>query len=448
LHQRDLLLRKDSLSLRMNLPHFIAKRIAFSRSKSFTKVIVRIAIAAIALSLSIMLITSLIINGFKHEISTKVFGFWGHIHITDVNVNRSFEQIPISKSAEYISGIEDIEWLEYQTPVKILGFEMAGRYKTTKTNGGVQHVQPFVYTAGILKTSKDFGAIQIKGVDDTFDWAYLPNFIVEGAPLDLSGDINNGIIVSSYTANKLQLKVDQRIKITTLKNNESLSRAFKVKGIYNTGLEEYDKQFAIIDMRKAQNMLQWDEDDISGLEVYLEDIQDLDIISEYLYQDVVPGRVYAETIRSKFPSIFEWLKLQDINENMLLYLMIIVAVINMITALLILILERTHMIGLLKALGGSNWQIRKIFLYNAGYIIFFGMIIGNVLGLGIGYLQQTYHFISLDEASYYLSYAPILFNWKALILINLFCFVTTIIFLIIPTYLITNISPIKTLRFE
>ncbi|MFT4537335.1 MAG: lipoprotein-releasing system permease protein [Saprospiraceae bacterium] len=432
----------------MNLPHFVAKRIAFSRSRSFTKVIVRIAIAAIALSLTIMILTTMIINGFKNEISTKVFGFWGHIHITDINVNRSFEQIPISKTADYIPDIEDIEWLEYQTPVKVLGYELAGRYTTTRTNGGVKHVQPFVYTAGIIKTKKDFGAIQIKGVDEKFDWNYLPNFIIEGEALDLKNEVSSGIIVSSFTARQMQLKVGQRIKITTLKNNESLNRAFIVKGIYNTGLEEYDKQFAIIDMRKAQDMLQWNEDDISGIEVFLEDIADLDIINEYLYNDVVPGRIYAETISSKFPSIFEWLKLQDINENLLLYLMVIVAVINMITALLILILERTHMIGLLKALGSTNWQIRKIFLYNAGYIIFSGIIVGNILGLGIGYLQYSTHFITLDEASYYLSYAPILFNWEAIILINFFCFLFTIMFLILPTYLVTSISPIKTLRFE
>ncbi len=432
----------------MNLPHFVAKRIAFSKSRSFTKVIVKIAIAAIALSLSIMILTTMIISGFKNEISTKVFGFWGHIHITDVNVNRSFEQIPISKSAEYIPNIEDIEWLEYQTPVKVLGYELAGRYTTTRTNGGVKHVQPFVYTAGIIKTKKDFGAIQLKGVDKKFDWDYLPNFIIEGESLDLKDDVSSGIIVSSITANQMQLKVGQRIKITTLKNNESLNRAFVVKGIYNTGLEEYDKQFAIIDMRKAQGMLQWGTDDVSGIEVFLEDIADLDIINEYLYNDVVPSRIYTETISSKFPSIFEWLKLQDINENLLLYLMIIVAVINMITALLILILERTHMIGLLKALGSTNWQIRKIFLYNAGYIIFSGIIVGNILGLGIGYIQYTTHFITLDEASYYLSYAPILFNWKSIILINIFCFLFTLIFLIIPTYLVTSISPIKTLRFE
>lgn len=432
----------------MNLSHFIAKRIAFSKSKSFTKVIVRIAIAAIALSLATMLITTLIISGFKKEISSKVFGFWGHIHITDTNINRSFEQIPISKSEDYIEKIEEIEWLNYQVPVTVLGYEMIGKYKIKRTKGGVAHVQPFTWVAGIISTKKEFGAIQLKGVDENFDWDYLPNFLVEGEELKFGDDDDNGIVVSRVTARALQLKVGQRIRFSTIMNNEQQKRVFVVKGIYNTGLEEYDKRFAIADLRKTQAMLGWGSDDVSGIEVFLEDIEDLDITNEYIYNHILPARLYSETIRTKFPSIFEWLKLQDINEDLLLWLMLIVAIINMITALLILILERTHMIGLLKALGSSNWQIRKIFVYNAAYIIFFGLIIGNILGLGICFLQDQTHFITLDEASYYLSYAPVQFNWGAILIINLFCFFTTVLFLILPTYIVTSIDPIKTLRFE
>lgn len=431
----------------MNLAHFIARRIAFSKSKSFTKVIVRIAIAAIALSLATMIITTLIISGFKKEISSKVFGFWGHIHITDTNINRTFEQVPISKSDEYIAEIMDIKWLEYQVPVSVLGYEMIGKYKSKRTEGGVNHVQPFVWVAGILSTKKEFGAIQLKGVDENFDWDYLPDFIVEGEPLQF-GDEDNGLIVSKVTAKALELKVGQRVQVSTLRNNEQLKRAFVIKGIYNTGLEEYDKRFAIADLRKTQNMMGWEGDQVSGIEVFLEDIADLDIINEYIYNDVLPARLYSETIRTKFPSIFEWLKLQDINEDLLLWLMLIVAIINMITALLILILERTHMIGILKALGGTNWQIRKIFIYNAAYIIFFGLIIGNILGLGICFIQDQTHFIALDEASYYLSFAPVQFNWSSILLINVLCFFVTVLFLVLPTYIITNINPIKTIRFE
>lgn len=431
----------------MNLSHFVARRIAFSKSKSFTKVIVRIAIAAIALSLATMIITTLIISGFKKEISSKVFGFWGHIHITDTNINRSFEQIPISKSADYIDEIVDVEWLEYQVPVSVLGYEMIGKYKNKRTIGGVNHVQPFVWVAGILSTKKEFGAIQLKGVDENFDWDYLPNFIVEGEQLQFD-DEDNGLIVSKVTAKALELKVGQRVQVSTLRNKEQLKRAFVIKGIYNTGLEEYDRRFAIADLRKAQNILGWESDEVTGIEVFLEDIEDLEIINEYIYNEILPARLYSETIRTKFPSIFEWLKLQDINEDLLLWLMLVVAIINMITALLILILERTHMVGLLKALGSTNWQIRKIFIYNAAYIIFFGLIIGNILGLGICFIQDQTHFITLDEASYYLSYAPVRFNWGSVVLINFFCFFLTVIFLVLPTYIITNINPIKTLRFE
>ena len=432
----------------MNLSHFIAKRIAFSKSKSFTKVIVRIAIAAIALSLATMIITTLIISGFKNEISSKVFGFWGHIHITDTNINRSLEQIPISKSDDYIEEIEEIEWINYQVPATVLGYEVIGKYNSKRTLGGVKHVQPFVWVAGIIKTKKEFGAIQLKGVDEKFDWDYLPEFIVEGEQLEYGEEADNGLIVSKVTARAMDLKVGQRVQVSTLRNNEELKRAFVIKGIYNTGLEEYDKKFAIADLRKTQNMLGWEHDDVTGIEVFVEEIEDLDLINEYVYQEILPARLYSETIRTKFPSIFEWLKLQDINEDLLLWLMLVVAIINMITALLILILERTHMIGLLKALGSTNWQIRKIFIYNAAYIIFFGLVIGNILGLGICFIQDQTHFITLDEASYYLSYAPVKFNWGSVLLINVFCFFLTVIFLVLPTYIITNINPIKTLRFE
>ncbi|MDF1698911.1 MAG: FtsX-like permease family protein [Saprospiraceae bacterium] len=432
----------------MNLPHFVARRIAFSRSKSFTKVIVRIAIAAIALSLATMIITTLIIGGFKKEISSKVFGFWGHIHITDTNINRTFEQIPISKSADYIDKIVEIEWLNYQVPVSVLGFEMIGKYKIKRTAGGVRHVQPFAWSAGIIKTKKEFGAVQLKGVDESFDWQYLPDFIVEGEPLDFNDENDNGLIVSKVMARALELKIGQRVQVSTLRENKELKRAFVIKGIYNTGLEEYDKKFAIADLRKIQGMLDWGSDEVSGIEVFLDEIEDLELVNEYIYNEILPARLYSETIRTKFPSIFEWLKLQDINEDLLLWLMLVVAIINMITALLILILERTHMIGLLKALGSTNWQIRKIFVYNAAYIILFGLLIGNILGLGICFLQDQTHFITLDEASYYLSYAPVQFNWFSILLVNVFCFFTTVVFLILPTYIVTSINPIKTLRFE
>ncbi len=432
----------------MNVSHFIAKRLAFSKSQSFVRVIIRIATIAVAISLAVMILTSLIINGFKKEISSKVFGFWGHIHITDTNVNRTFEQIPISKNGDLLDKIKGIKYIEYQSPVTYFGREVRGKYKTQRTKGGVRLVQPFAMAPGVMSTKKDFGAIILKGIDKTFEWDYFPEFIVDGDTLTLTGDLENGIIVSSITAREMQLKVGQKIRVSFIRNGDQIKRVFRVKGIYNTGLEEYDKRFALVDLRKVQGILGWKDDEITGYEVFVDDIDDLDIINDYIYNEILPARYYSESIRSKFPSIFEWLKLQDINEDLLMWLMIIVGAINMITALLILILERSHMIGVLKSLGATNRQIQKVFLYHAMYIILAGMLIGNLLGLGIGALQYYTRFIKLDETSYYLSYAPVLFDPGAILLINLLCITLILSFLIVPTFLVTKILPVKTLRFE
>lgn len=432
----------------MNFPHFVAKRIAFSNSKSFTKVIIRIAIAAVAISVATMLITSATITGFKEQIQSKVFGFWGHIHITDTNINRTFEQVPISKSSDYLEDIQDIGQLEYQAPLYIFGKEQIGKYKLKTTLGGVKHMQPFALAPGIISTKKEFGAIILKGVDSSFDWDMLPDFIVEGEKLEWGDTESQEIIVSSVTARKLDISVGQRFIVSFIKDGEQLKRRFIVKGIYNTGLEEYDKRFALVDLRKVQGILDWDTDQVTGFEVFLDSPQDLDVISEYIYQDILPPRMYTETIKSKFPSIFEWLKLQDINGVIILVLMIIVAIINMITVLLVFILERTRMIGLLKALGSDDWTVRWVFLYNAGYIIFFGLFFGNVFGLGICFLQDKFQFLKLDEANYYLSYAPVLLKFWTWALINIATFVVTLVFLIIPTHLVSKINPVKALEFD
>jgi len=432
----------------MNFGHFIAHRIAFSKSISFTKVIVRIAIAAIALSLATMILTTSIVQGFKKEISSKVFGFWGHIHITDTNINRTFEAVPIIKDQPYLEEIKEIGGLEYQLPASIMGNEVDGKYQMVETQGGVAHVQPFILSYGILSTSKEFGAIVLKGIDEDFDWEYLSDFVIKGRPVNLDDGESSELVISAVTARTMQIDTGQRVQVSFIRDNEQIKRAFKVVGIYNTGLEEYDKTIALCDMRKLQGIMGWSEDEVYGYEVFLDNIEDLDILNEYIYQEILPARLYSESIKTKFPSIFEWLKLTDINEDVMFWLMLIVAIINMITALLIFILERTHMIGVLKALGSKNWQVRKIFLYNAGYIILFGLIFGNILGLGIAAIQYFTHVIKLDEANYYLTYAPILFNWTSIILLNVLCFVIILIFLIIPTYLVTRIDPIKTLRFE
>ena len=411
--------------------------------------IIRIAIVAVALSLSIMIIATSLINGFKKEISEKVFGFWGHIHITDTYVNRSIEAVPIDKNLGFYNSIDSISQVFYPADKTFLGFRIGEEKVQQLTKGGVQRIQSFTHLPGIINTKKEFEGIILKGVGLDFDWSYIKEYLVEGKGLDLVDSVqSNGIIISKSTSNRLNLKLDDQFRIHFVINGNQLIRKFKIQGIYKTGLEEYDKQFAIVDMRKIQQLLGWNPNQVGGFEVFVEHIDDIDPISEYIYVDELPANLYSESIRSKFPQIFEWLELQNINEGTILTLMIIVAVINMITALLILILERTKMIGILKSLGARDWKIRNIFLIQAAYITMIGLFFGNLIGIGICLLQKYFKFISLNEANYYLNFAPIHFDYFTIFLLNLATLAIILITLIVPTYLVSKISPVKSLRFD
>lgn len=433
----------------MNIEHFIAKRIAFTNSASFTKVIIRIAMAAIAVSLTVMILTTAIISGFKREITDKIFGFWGHIHITDSNINRNFELTAIQLDETKYQDILDIKQIEYQINAEILGFPIEGKAIDKVTRGGVKGVHPYIMLPGLLSTRENFHGVLLKGIDKDYDWQKMQKFIIDGDKISyLPDSTSNDLLISKNIATQLNIKTGDKVVLSFIRENAQIKKRFQVCGVYNTGLEEYDKRFGLVDLAKIQEILGWPTSDVQGLEVVLDDVKDLDIISEYIYYEVLPQQYYAETIRSKFPSIFEWLNLQDINEKIILQLMILVAIINMVTVLLILILERTQMIGILKSLGMSNFSIRKIFLYNAGYIIFFGLLFGNVLGIGIALLQQHTQFIQLDEANYYLSTAPIALNLWTVIWINIATLVVTLVFLIIPTMLVSRITPVKALKFD
>ncbi|MFZ1748592.1 MAG: FtsX-like permease family protein [Saprospiraceae bacterium] len=432
----------------MNIEHFIAKRMATSKDGSFTKVIIGIAIAAIAISMTVMILTTATIAGFKEEITNKIFGFWGHIHITDSNINRNFELTPISRNEPFYDTIADIKKIDYQIPAKILGIPLKGKSMEMTTLGGVKSLHPYIILPGLLSTKENFHGVLLKGLDTTYDASMMTPFIKEGRFIKYSADgASPEMLISRNIADKMQIKTGDKVIMSFIRDNSQIKKRFEVCGIYNTGLEEYDRRLCIVDIAKIREILQWPTENIQGMEVILDDVRDLDIISEYIYYEVVPQKFYAESIRSKFPSIFEWLNLQDINEKIILQLMVLVAIINMITVLLILILERTQMIGILKSLGMNNWGIRKIFIYNAGYIILYGMLIGNVIGVGICLLQKKFQFISLDEANYYLSTAPISIHWSNILLINVGTMAVTLIFLILPTMLVTRITPVKALRF-
>lgn len=417
---------------------------AASGQKSFARLIIRIAITAVALSIAVMLIATSLIKGFKSEISAKMFGFWGHIHITSVQQATTYEPIPISANQPFLSRLKGVK------NVPLLEPNFFDRLQNrTETRGGIRHVQVYATKAGIIKTKDNFEGIVLKGIGADFDWSFVEQNLVEGRKINLCAtDSCHDILISQSTANRLQIKTGSKFIVHFVRNNAQEQRLFQVCGIYKTGLEEYDKKFALVDIAHIQSLLGWSENQIAGFEVFTDNLSDLNSIQEYVYNELITNDLSSQTIRQEEPAIFDWLDLQDVNEQVILILMVVVSIINMVTALLILILERTNMIGTLKALGTTNWRIQKIFLYYGVIIIFMGLLIGNAIGLGLGWLEQKYKFIHLSEVDYYLSYAPIQFDFWTILLLNIGTLIITTLFLLLPTFMVLSITPVKAIRFK
>jgi len=431
----------------MNFESFIARRVATAGQQSFSRLIIRIAVIAVALSVAVMIISTALIAGFKKEISTKIFGFWGHIHITDTDINQNLlDADPIQANQDFYPTLDTIGRIPYTEYREFLGQVIR---RQVLTEGGVRHIQVYALKPGIIKVKEEIEGIILKGVGSDFDWTFMNQYLVEGEKLNLSDTATSSeILISRQTSDRLRIGIKDRFIVHFVQEGQQLKRRFTVAGIYKTGLEEYDQKFAIVDIRQIQRLRNWSENQVSGFEVFIDDIDDLGPMAEYIYFEKLPSDLYAETIREKLPEIFEWLDLQDINEVVILSLMVVVAIINMITALMILILERTNMIGTLKAIGATNWTIRKIFLYYAAYIVGVGLFWGNLAGIGLCLLQERFQFVKLEEENYYLSVAPIDLNLWAILLLNLATLLITLFFLIIPSYLVTSISPVKAIRFK
>lgn len=431
----------------MNVPFFIAKHVATSGQQSFSRLIIRIAVVAVALSVAVMIAATALIAGFKKEISSKIFGFWGHIHITDTDIDRNLlDSRPIRTDQPFYPSLDTLRRIRYIDRSELFGRPVE---RIRETKGGVRHIQVYALKPGIIKAKEEIEGIILKGVGRDFDWSFMNQYIVAGRPLSLPDTaMSSEILISRQTADRLKVDVGDHFIVHFVEQGEQLRRRFEVVGIYKTGLEEYDQKFALVDIRQIQRLLGWSEQEVSGFEVFLDNLDDLNPITEYIYFEILPNDLYAEPIREKLPEIFDWLDLQDINEVVILALMVVVAIINMVTALMILILERTNMIGTLKALGSSNWSIRRIFLYYAAYIVAIGLFWGNIIGIGLCWLQDRFHLIRLDEANYYLSVAPIQLNVWTIVALNVGTLIITLVFLVLPSYLVTRISPVKAIRFK
>jgi lipoprotein-releasing system permease protein len=409
----------------VNFPLFVSKRLALGDKKSFSRFIIAIAIAAIALSVAVMIVSTCMVTGFSKEIKERIFGFWGEIHITGFDNNESLESTPIKKEQVLLDPL--------------------------RKSKEVRNVAPFIVKAGILKTKTEIEGIALKGVDASYDWKTIDGYLTGGRLPNVGDSVaSKDILLSRSTARKLRLKPGDNVIAYFIRSDLSspLGRRLHVSGIYHTGLEEYDKQFALVDIRVLRELNQWHEDEVAGYEVRLKDMNKMDAFKDSVYMKYVDQTVNAQTMKDINRNIFEWLDLQTVNEYLILGFMILVAVLNMITALIILILDRTNMIGILKSMGAGNSVISKIFIYNAAYIILNGLFWGNLIGLGICLLQHYTGFIQLNEENYYLSVAPVYFNVAGIVLINVGTLVICTCILLLPVKLISRITPVRAIRFK
>lgn len=409
----------------MNLEYFISKNIikGDQRSKKFTKPIIRISITAIALGLTVMIVAVSIVSGFQREIRNKVIGFGSHIQITSYDSQNTHEASPISKTQDFYPSLDTVQ--------------------------GIKHIQVFATKAGIIKTNEEIYGVVVKGIGSDFDWSFFEKNLIEGEVVKVEdGKLGNGILISETIANKMKLKVGDKTYVYFIQQNGQLRpKDFVVKGIYQSGLEQFDNLYVITNIAHIQKRNGWSENQVGGFEVLIENYKDLDKLDQYVY-DNIGYELNSTTIVRQNPDIFNWLELQDLNVVVIILLMVVVAVINIISALLILILERTNMIGILKALGMPNWNVRKIFMYNALYLIVKGLAWGNVVGLALCLLQLQFGFLKLPQESYYVSEVPIKFDWMYILILNLGTLLVCALMLIIPSYVITKISPIKAIRFD
>jgi len=416
----------------MNFEFFIAKRIYFSKdnsnNKRATPPVVRIAMAGIAIGLAVMIVSVAIVVGFKKEIRNKVIGFDSHIQMTNFDNNNSYESVPIAISDSLRNALLNTD--------------------------GVSHIEAFATKPGIIKTETDFQGVVFKGVSSDFDTTFFNKHLFEGQMLHVDSiTLGNKVLLSRSIANMLQLKCGDSF-LSYFVGETHKARRFYISGIYDTGFTDYDNLFVICDIKQIRSINGWNEDMASGVGIFVNDYDRLDELTEELYfsfiekEDRLGNTYYIRSIKELNPMIFSWLSLLDVNVVVILILMIIVSGFTMISGLLIIILERTNMIGILKALGQRNYSIRLVFLNISFFLIIKGMLWGNAAGLLICFLQSHFQWLRLDREIYYLDAVPVEINWGYIILINIGSLFVSLFMMIAPSYLISKIEPAKSIRFE
>jgi lipoprotein-releasing system permease protein len=416
---------KGNKKSRLNTSLFIARRIAKSNKSHFSSFIIKLATGATALSIAVMIVALSFVNGFQEEISKKVFGFWGHIRVLkDIENRATFaEEYPINQDSTvetYLASSTDL-----------ISFE---RYATR---------------SAILKYKTGIQSVLFKGIDKKHDVDRFNPFLKKGNWISFKDSAySKDLVVSTVVAQQLELEVGDSLLAFFFREDGSKSaRKLNISGIYKTGIEDYDKNFAICDINLIRRMNNWDKDQIGGYEVFLKDYRQTDEVTQKIYADLPQGW-YSKSIHEIQPNIFDWLNLQGQIKNILIAIMLVVAIVNLITCLIILVLDRTRMTGVLKALGGDNWMIQRIFLYNTSIIAIRGILWGTVLGLAICFIQDYTGFIKLDEEAYFISKASVKIIWWQVLLVDVMAFVLSMSTLVIPTFLIRKTKAVKAISFR
>ena len=411
----------------MNISSFIARRIAFNQQKSFSRFIIRLSVTATVISVAVMIITLSFVNGFQETVSNKVFSFWGHVRVGYRQPMKATiaEEEPIQANDSLV--------------------------KSIKKHSEVKSVHPFATKYAILKAPEEIEGVLVKGLDQSYDIQHMKSFMKQGRWIQFNDSTySREIVISSFTAQQLGLKLNDRVLIYFIKPDGRLRPdKLTIVGIYKTGIEEYDKTYAIGDLKLIRKLNNWADDEIGGYEIFLKDYKQMNAVSQAVYeQENFPELWDTKTIREVYPNIFDWLNIQDTNQNILITIMTIIAIINLITCLIILVLERLRMVGILKTLGATNWTVQKIFLNHSALITLTGIIIGSMLGLGLLWLQQATGFIHLPEDAYYMDKAEVKIVWWQVAVVIGGTLTVSVLVLLIPSFIVRRIQPIRAIRFS
>jgi lipoprotein-releasing system permease protein len=411
----------------LNVAAFIANRVAFNQQKTFSRFIIRLSVAATVISIAVMIVTLALVNGFQETVSFKVFSFSGHVRVQYRQPPRGpvAEETPIEKDETAIAAI--------------------------KNDSRVKSIHPFATRYAMLKTKTAMEGMLMKGLDKEYNFGHLKPFLQEGRWLKFNdSSYAREIIISTHTAKQLELKLNDRLLIYFIRPDGSLRPdRLEVVGIFKTGIDDYDRNFSIGDLKLLQRLNDWKPTQIGGYEIFLDDFNQMEVVSDELFSlPQLPDEWDVQPIRSIYPNIFDWLNLQNLTRNVLIGFMILVAVINLITCLIILVLERIRMIGVLKALGATDWIVQKIFLRHSLLITSFGIVLGAALGLGLLFLQQTTHFFKLPEEAYYVSEAAVKIVWWQVAGVCAGTLLVSLIILTIPSYIVRRVRPVKAIQFR